>query len=121
MEVFIRIIYNPSESIPREAEQKNPGFSLINDKYKHVISPMVFELATWKTGRKPLVKINHTLLNSPTTVDDQINYNKIRANKVDSISEMPLPKGNQGTCKFMNEAIDHINFITIIFNDVRVR
>ena len=44
-----------------------------------------------KTGRNPLVKLNHTVLNRPTTEGDQINYNYIQNDKVENISDMPYP------------------------------
>ena len=54
--------------------------------------------------RNTLVKINHIVLNTPTTVGEKLNYNCVCNNKVATISNMVCPKYNRGT----------IDFITII-------
>ena len=47
-----------------------------------------------ETGRNPLAKLKHTVLNNPTMSGEQIKLSLIRDNKSDTIPEIrSLPKG----------------------------
>ena len=49
-----------------------------------------------KTGRNTLDKLKQKFLNRTTMTGDQINYNCMCYNKVDTIPDMVTPKDNRG-------------------------
>ena len=57
-------------------------FSLINNEYKPVVYPLVYELDTWRNWKKDL---------SETKAHNQIKLNHMRNNKVYTISEIGPP------------------------------